>query len=112
MTNKIRMAWDEIPDWIKQVTYRDEFDVMEPDRVLSQLNYLKGAYQGFTAQVADLKAQLEEADEKFDLARDYQRQLDIQKLEHLLGGVWAADSRSTNIKDGIRRAITVLRQEG
>lgn len=110
MTNKIRMAWDEIPDWIKQVTYRDEFDVMEPDRVLSQLNYLKGAYQGFTAQVADLKAQLEEADEKFDLARDYQRQLDIQTLQDMVDGVWPQDMTSIYMRQGIQYAIDRLKR--
>lgn len=110
-------AYDDIPGWIKSVTHTEDFedDMEYSDRrasALDQLNFLKGSYMGFTLRVEQLEKQLAEADEKFDLARDYQRQLDIQTLEGLLGGIWAADDRLTNIKEGIRRAIAALKQEG
>lgn len=109
MTSRAMEVWDDLPDWIKTVTDKEDFDKLDPVEVLSKLNFLKGAYQGFRMRVAELEDQLEEADEKFDLARDYQRQLDIQKLEDTLR---VLDNAPAATKQGLKVAIETLNEEG
>lgn len=87
-------GYDYIPDWIKTVTFHDEFMLMDPKDVLDKYNYLKGAYWGFELKIKELEKELAEANEKFDLSRDYQRQLDIQALENMRDAIPAGDAHS------------------
>jgi hypothetical protein len=79
---------DDIPEWIQHVEDWPENDepiwnLTKVREIVSQLNYLKGSYVGHELKIKELE-------EKFEMALEYQREVDAQLLERL-GATIAAD---------------------
>lgn len=107
--------WDAIPKWIQETSYLEEFRIevtRNPLDVNSKFNFLKGAYVGFAAKVSELERQVKEADEKFDLSRDYQRQLDIQALEELRDSITGKHHEAVSQRFILKQAIIRLTKKG
>lgn len=71
--------YDEIPDWIRTVTPEVRYDdaplhVNEINRLITELNFLKGSYVGHSAKLDDLE-------EKLKLAFNYQTEIDARLVE-------------------------------
>lgn len=66
-----------------RVMYMEELLRTPNETLLSEINFRRGEVMGYQAKVRELTRQLEEAEEKLDMAFDYQKEVDAQVVEKL-----------------------------
>ena len=78
----------DIPDWIKIPTLLS--DPADIEQLLTQINFLKGAYVGHSGRIVELEEQV-------TLARKYQQELDAQTAQVAGNTVLARMIRSQEV---------------